>query len=234
MGDDHEGILVLDERATAGKPLVNIVGDVLLDVAVTPNRADCLSVLGVAREVAALTDLQVVEPRLDYKEESDPIEGRASVTIEDPSLCYRYTASLIENVTVGPSPAWLQEALVRAGQRPINNVVDVTNFVMLELNQPLHAFDFDLVKEGTIFVRQARPAEVMLTLDGQNRELSPPMLVIADPDHAVGLAGVMGWRQHRGLRVHHPHPAGVGQLRSGKHPTHERRSSSEHRCRLQV
>lgn len=192
LGDDHEGILVLDERASIGKPLVDIVGDVLLDVAVTPNRADCLSVLGVAREVAALTDRKVDEPRLDYREGSEPIEGRASVTIEDADLCHRYTASLIEDVTVGPSPVWLQEALVRAGQRPINNVVDVTNFVMLELNQPLHAFDFDLVKDGTIIVRQAGPAEVMRTLDGQDRELRPPMLVIADPSGAVGLAGVMG------------------------------------------
>jgi phenylalanyl-tRNA synthetase beta chain len=192
IGDDHEGILVLDPDAEIGSPLTDIVGDVLFDIAVTPNRPDCLSVLGIAREVAALTGQTITEPETGYADDGEPIDGRVTVRIADPDLCGRYTASLIEGVTVGPSPAWLQETLIRAGQRPINNVVDATNFVMLEMNQPLHAFDFDLVKDQTIVVRKARPGEVLETLDGQRRELAPPMLVIADVNDAVGLAGVMG------------------------------------------
>ncbi len=192
LGDDHEGILVLADDAEVGTPLADVVGDVILDVAVTPNRPDCLSVLGVAREAAALTGRTVAEPALDYPEDGEPIEGRVRVEIADPALCRRYTASLIEGVSIGPSPPWLRDVLARAGQRPINNVVDVTNFVMLELNQPLHAFDFDLVREATIIVRQARDGEEMRTLDGRGRRLRPPMLVIADPSEAVGLAGVMG------------------------------------------
>ena len=192
LGDDHEGILVLDPEAEIGSPLTDIIGDVLFDIAVTPNRPDCLSVMGIAHEVAALTGKPITEPEAEYPEDGDPIDGRVTVEIADPELCNRYTASLIEGVTVGPSPAWLQKALVSAGQRPINNVVDITNFVMLELNQPLHAFDFDLVKDATIIVRQARPGETLETLDGQSRKLQPPMLVIADSNDAVGLAGVMG------------------------------------------
>jgi phenylalanyl-tRNA synthetase beta chain len=192
LGDDHEGILVLDQDSEIGSPLTNIVGDVLFDIAVTPNRPDCLSVLGIAREVAALTGQPITEPETGYADDGEPIAGRVTVQIADPDLCRRYTASLIEGVTVGPSPSWLQETLIRAGQRPINNVVDATNFVMLEMNQPLHAFDLDLVKDQAIVVRMARPGEVLETLDGQRRELAPPMLVIADATDAVGLAGVMG------------------------------------------
>jgi len=192
LGDDHEGILVLDLDSEIGSPLTNIVGDVLFDIAVTPNRPDCLSVLGIAREVAALTGQPITEPETGYADDGEPIAGRVTVQIADPDLCRRYTASLIEGVTVGPSPSWLQETLIRAGQRPINNVVDATNFVMLEMNQPLHAFDLDLVKDQAIVVRMARPGEVLETLDGQRRELAPPMLVIADATDAVGLAGVMG------------------------------------------
>ena len=192
LGDDHEGILVLDAGAEVGTPVADMLGDVILDIAVTPNRPDCLSVLGIAREAAALTGRPVAEPDLTYPEEGEPAEGRVRVEIADPALCPRYTASLIEGVTIGPSPPWLRDVLTRAGQRPINNVVDITNFVMLELNQPLHAFDFDLVRDGTIIVRQARRGEVLRTLDGRDRELRPPMLVIADPGEAVALAGVMG------------------------------------------
>ncbi len=192
LGDDHEGILVLDPDADIGSPLTDIVGDILFDIAVTPNRPDCLSVLGIAREVAALTGQSVIEPNTQYEDAGDPISGRVTVTVADPDLCPRYTASLIEGVSVGPSPAWLQDTLVRVGQRPINNVVDATNFVMLELNQPLHAFDLDLVRDQTIIVRKAREGEELETLDGQRRKLAPPMLVIADATDAVGLAGVMG------------------------------------------
>ncbi|MBM3945030.1 MAG: phenylalanine--tRNA ligase subunit beta [SAR202 cluster bacterium] len=192
IGEDHTGILVLPDDAEIGTPLVDVLGDVIFETETTPNRPDCLSMLGIAHEVAALTGRKVTEPDLDYPEDGEPIGKQASVEIADPSLCYRYTASLITGVKIGPSPQWLQDALTRAGQRPINNVVDITNFVMLEYNQPLHSFDFDNVKERKVVVRQARKGEELETLDGVKRKLSPPMLVIADAHDAIGLAGVMG------------------------------------------
>ena len=192
IGDDHTGIVVLPEDAPVSMPLSDYLGDQILDLEVTPNRPDCLSLLGVAREVAAVTGATVREPDLTYLEEGEPIESLASVEIEDPDLCHRYTASLITGVEVGPSPRWLQDRLLKAGTRPINNVVDITNYVMLEYNQPLHAFDFHTLKEGKIVVRRARPGEVFVSLDGLERKLSPPMLVIADARDAVALGGIIG------------------------------------------
>ena len=192
LGDDHEGILLLDDGAPVGTPLADYLGDTVLDIEVTPNRPDCLSLLGVAHEVAALTGEMVTEPDLSYPEAGRPIEDQVRIEIADPDLCYRYTASLVTGVKIGPSPQWMQDALVNADQRPVNNVVDITNYVMLEYGQPLHAFDFDRVKDRTIIVRAARPGEVLVTLDGEERTLEPPMLTIADSEDAVGLAGVMG------------------------------------------
>ena len=192
IGDDHTGIVVLPEDAPVSMSLSDYLGDQILDLEVTPNRPDCLSLLGVAREVAAVTGATVREPDLTYLEEGEPIESLASVEIEDPDLCHRYTASLITGVEVGPSPRWLQDRLLKAGTRPINNVVDITNYVMLEYNQPLHAFDFHTLKEGKIVVRRARPGEVFVSLDGLERKLSPPMLVIADARDAVALGGIIG------------------------------------------
>ena len=192
FGDDHTGILVLPEDAPVGTPLADYLGDAVLDVEVTPNRPDCLSVLGIAREVAALTGKQVREPDLSYPEEGDPIDGLLSVEIVDAVLCPRYTASIVQGVTVGPSPGWLQDRLRKAGQRPINNVVDVTNYVMLEYGQPLHAFDFATVNGGRIVVRPARDRERFVTLDEVEHTLTPPMLVIADAQRSVALAGIMG------------------------------------------
>ena len=192
LGDDHSGIVVLPEDAPVGKPLAEYMGDVIFDIEVTPNRPDCLSVLGIAREVAAITGKTVREPDLSYAEEGDPIEGLVSVEIEDPALCPRYTASVIQGVKVGPSPRWMQDRLLKAGQRPISNVVDVTNYVMLEYGQPLHAFDYTTLKDGKIIVRPARDQEVFVTLDEVERKLKPPMLVIADAQRSVALAGVMG------------------------------------------
>ena len=192
LGEDHEGILVLDDDAPVGMPMVDYLGDAVLDIEVTPNRPDCLSVLGVAHEVAALTGESVTEPGLSYPEEGAPIESQVRIEIANPELCYRYTASLIKGIRIGPSPRWMQDTLIKAGQRPTNNVVDITNYVMLEYGQPLHAFDFDKVNEHTIIVRAARPGEVLVTLDDERRVLTPPMLAIADATEAVGLAGVMG------------------------------------------
>ena len=192
LGEDHDGILVLDDDAPVGTPLAEYLGDAILDAEVTSNRPDCLSILGIAHEVAAINGESVAEPDVSYPEEDEDIESRAAISIADPDLCYRYTASLVSGVKIGPSPAWMQDALTKAGQRPINNVVDITNYVMLEYGQPLHAFDFDKCRDGTIIVRAAREGETFTTLDGEARELKPPMLAIADSHDAVGLAGVMG------------------------------------------
>jgi phenylalanyl-tRNA synthetase beta chain len=192
LGNDHSGIVVLPEDAPIGQPLADYMGDVIFDLEITPNRSDCLSVLGIAREVAALTGKTVKEPDLAYDEEGDPIETLVGVEIIDPALCLRYTASVIQGVKVGPSPQWMQDRLIKAGQRPINNVVDVTNYVMLEYGQPLHAFDYLTIKGSKIIVRPARDQEPFVTLDEVQRQLKPPMLVIADAEHPVALAGVMG------------------------------------------
>ena len=192
LGEDHEGILVLDNDAPVGTPLADYLGDAVLDIEVTPNRPDCLAVLGVAHEVAALTGQAVTEPDLSYPENGPPIDSQVSIEIADLQLCCRYTASLVTGVKIEPSPQWIQDALAKTGQRPINNIVDVTNYVMLEYGQPLHAFDFATVKDKTIIVRAARAGEVLVTLDGERRTLEPPMLTIADSTDPVGLAGVMG------------------------------------------
>ena len=192
MGDEHEGILVLDEDAPIGTPLVDYLGDAILDAEVTPNRPDCLSILGIAHEVAALTGQQVTEPEISYPEDGPDIESEVNIEIADPDLCYRYTASLLTGIKIGPSPQWMQEALTKAGQRPINNVVDITNYVMLEYGQPLHAFDINKVKDRTVIVRAAREGEKFVSLDGVDHELNPPMLTIADSQDPLGLAGVMG------------------------------------------
>lgn len=164
----------------------------VLDAEVTPNRPDWLSVLGVAWEVAALSGGSVRSPQIDYEEDSSHIEERVSIAIEDADLCHRYSASLISGVKIGPSPRWMQERLLAAGMRPINNIVDITNFVMLEYGQPLHAFDWDKLSEGKVIVRRARNTERLATLDGVYRALMPDILVIADARYPIAIAGVMG------------------------------------------
>ncbi|MBI2724526.1 MAG: phenylalanine--tRNA ligase subunit beta [Chloroflexi bacterium] len=192
ISEDHEGILILPADAPPGTPLADVLGDTIFELSVTPNRADWLSVIGVAREVAALTGETVREPALDYPQAGPPIKGRASVDIAAPDLCRRYIATVITGLRVGPSPVWLQQRLVALGQRPINNVVDVTNYVMLEYGQPLHAFDYDRIAHHHIIVRRAGSGQRFRTLDGGDRELTSDMLVIADDDGPVALAGVMG------------------------------------------
>ncbi len=192
LGEDHTGIIVLPEDAPLGEPLSSYLGDTILDLELTPNRLDCLSMLGVAREVAALTGGAVTEPEISYEEAGPAASERVSISIADPDLCRRYTATVIDGVAIGPSPQWLQTRLTRAGLRPISNVVDVTNFVMLEYNQPLHAFDLGAVKDATVIVRRARPGEKLTTLDGVERDLTTENLVIADSRDAIGLGGVIG------------------------------------------
>ncbi len=192
ISESHEGIVVLPTDTAVGTPLSSVLGETIYDLDLTPNRPDLLSIIGVAHEVAALTNQRVRDPSLEFKAAGKPIKGRVNVEIADPDLCPRYVAALIEGVKLGPSPSWLQERLIGAGLRPINNIVDITNYVMLEMGQPLHAFNFTRLKGGKIIVRRARPGEKLKLLDGTERELSTDMLVIADAEDAVALAGVMG------------------------------------------
>ena len=192
LSESHEGVLVLPADAPLGVPLADYLGDAVFDLEVTPNRPDCLSVLGIAREVAALTKHEVRLPSSSYDEAGPEVEKHVSVEIADPDLCRRYCASLIEGVKIGPSPAWMQQRLVACGMRPINNIVDITNYVMLEYGQPLHAFDFRRIGGAKIIVRRARAGEKLTSLDGVDRQLSPEMLVIADQAIPVAIAGVMG------------------------------------------
>ena len=192
ISDEHEGIIVLPADAPLGAPLDDVLGDTFLEPELTPNRGDCLSILGVAREIGAITGQPVRAPSVAYNEAGPPVDTLAQVTIANPDLCLRYTASVITGIKIGPSPHWLQDRLARAGLRPINNVVDVTNYVMLEFNQPLHAFDLDTVADRHIVVRRAAPGEKFTTLDGVERTLTTDNLLIADPDKAIGIGGVMG------------------------------------------
>ena len=192
ISDDHEGIMVLPETAPLGEPLSAVLGDVILDLAVTPNRPDCLSVIGIAREVAALTGQEVRLPETDYPETALPIGEQVSVVIDSPDLCPRYCASLISGIKLGESPPWLKQRLKQCGMRPISNIVDITNYVMLEYGQPLHAFDFEEITGRKIIVRRAGEGENIASLDGVSRALSSETLVIADAERAVAIAGVMG------------------------------------------
>jgi phenylalanyl-tRNA synthetase beta chain len=196
LGEEHregEGILIL-EGADPGQDVLEFLGwkDQVMDLDLTPNYAHCLSLLGVAREVLVTSGGRLRYRPRKPRESGGPIHGRVTVDILDPGLCPRYSARLLEGVTIAPSPHWMQYRLWASGIRPIDNVVDVTNYVMLELGQPLHAFDFHRLREPAIIVRTARPGERLLTLDGQDRPLDEGMLVIADPLGPVALAGVMG------------------------------------------
>jgi phenylalanyl-tRNA synthetase beta chain len=192
ISENHDSILVLPGEAPIGTPLGAYLGDVVFDLDVTPNRPDCLSVIGIAREIAAITGESLRVPQVHYRETEKSIDAFAVVEIADPDLCPRYCASLVTGIEVGPSPGWLQQRLSTCGMRPINNVVDVTNYVMLEYGQPLHAFDYHKVKGGRIIVRRAGNGETVTTLDGSKRALSLNILVIADEEKAVAVAGIMG------------------------------------------
>lgn len=194
IGGDAGGIYILPQDLEVGASFAEAMGldDTVLELEITPNRPDCLSMIGVAREVGAITGNALTKPVVEVAEFGDMAEGAAKVEIIDTDLCPRYTARIIKGVRIGPSPSWMQQRLEKAGMRAINNIVDITNYVMLEVGQPLHAFDFDTLSGRQIIVRRARQGEKMLTLDGVERELNPNMLVIADKDRAVALAGVMG------------------------------------------
>ncbi len=194
LSPDATGLLLLPAEARPGTPVAAALGleDVLLEVNVTPNRPDCLSHLGIAREVAAATGAALRLPEPGLVQSPPAAKAAVRVRIEAPEKCARYAARVVEGVRIGPSPAWLARRLESCGVRSISNVVDATNFVLLELGHPLHAFDLDRVAGAEIVVRTARPGEQMTTLDGQVRRLDPDDLVIADRDRASALAGIMG------------------------------------------
>jgi phenylalanyl-tRNA synthetase beta chain len=224
LGDLVEGLLILREDAKVGQPFAEYLGrtgsDVVYDLEITPNRPDLNSVIGIAREISAVTGNPLKLPQVSLKETGDPAGKLVAVRIEDPELCPRYTARVIRGVKIAPSPDWLKTSLEKVGVRSISNVVDVTNYVMLETGQPLHAFDYHLLQSGagvppaseagvspaeqnasrithhasrpTIVVRRATEGEKFMTLDGQARTLTGQMLLIADETKAVALAGVMG------------------------------------------
>jgi len=192
LSPDHAGILVLEPSETPGTALDKVLGDDVLELEVTPNRSDCLGIVGVAREVAALTGKPLRLPDIRLEESGAPIEHRFKLRIDAPDLCPRFVARLVADVTIAQSPWWLQSLLHAAGVRAINNVVDVTNFIMLEWGKPIHAYDYDYLRGREIIVRRAADGEKLTTLDGVERTLSSDTVVIADGDGPIGLGGVMG------------------------------------------
>ncbi|MFZ2448485.1 MAG: phenylalanine--tRNA ligase subunit beta [Syntrophobacteraceae bacterium] len=194
LGEDQSGIWLLPEDTPLGKPLDTALGinDMLMEVGITPNRGDCLSMIGIAREVAALCSTSVKYPPVSLEESGPPIENFSSITIDDPVGCPRYSARLIRGVKIGPSPEWLKGRVEAVGLRSINNIVDVTNFIMIELGQPLHAFDFDRLRERRIVVRKAASGEKFTTLDGIERELPEDTVLICDGVGPVAIGGIMG------------------------------------------
>jgi phenylalanyl-tRNA synthetase beta chain len=194
LGDDAAGIIILPEELELGQSLASALGldDAILVIDVMPNRPDCLSTLGIAREVAAVLDKEIPTVSPEIVEVDEPASQSSSVETRDFELCPRYCARILTGVKIGPSPEWLKRRIELCGARSINNIVDATNYVMMEMGQPLHAFDLEKLTEKRIVVRGASQGETIVTLDGEERRLSPHMLVIADARRPVAIAGVMG------------------------------------------
>ena len=199
IADEHEGVILMDhdEGYVAGSPLADTLGDVILDIEFTPNLARCFSMIGVAREVAALLDVEMRYPSFDFLAEGAPIAGQVAIDIREPALNPRFTLALLRDTVVKPSPFWLRHRLKLIGQRPRNNIVDVTNYLTFELGQPLHAFDYDKLVERadgkpTIITRLPEPDEKLLTLDDVERELGGESILVADTVGALSLGGVIG------------------------------------------
>src|SRR5438045_1793534 len=192
IGNDHSGIYILDPETPLGQKLVDVLGEVVFEFAIKANRGDLSSIIGIAREVAALTKQELLSQQSSLHERWKLTAEMVQVTVEDTDLCPRYTARIISDIKIGPSPEWMGRRLLAAGMRPINNVVDITNYVMLEFGQPLHAFDYDLVRQQHIMVRRAHDGEEMTTLDGVRRKLTSDMLLITDPEGLTAIVGVMG------------------------------------------
>lgn len=205
LSEEHEGIILLPEDAPVGMPLQDYLRDEIIEIELTPDMARCLSVIGIAREVAALTNVPLQLPAEEWQPTGDDeASDYVAVEIEDADLCNRYTGILIKDVTIGSSPSWMQQRLTQAGMRPINNIVDITNYIMLEWGQPLHAFDYDILVERaqrvnenkpTIIVKRAAAGEQFTTLDDVKRTLDESMLMITDKAGSVAIAGVMGGQE---------------------------------------
>ncbi len=192
LSDDHEGIFILPKDTPVGIPFGKLMGDAVIDLDIKAHRGDLFCTVGIAREIAAFTGERLREPETAVKEKGAAASKLLKVEVRDPELCPRFTARVIRGVKIGPSPAWMAERLTAAGMRPINNVVDVTNYVMLELGQPLHAFDYDKVADHTIIVRRAEPGEKLTTLDGVERTLTSEMTLVTDPAGPNVIAGIFG------------------------------------------
>src|SRR4051795_8855445 len=193
IGEDHAGIMVLDNGYEPGTPLVDAlpIHDEVLDLAISPNRPDCLAVYGIAREVHALTETPLAPDPTD--EDAEPAGGHHDLKVDiDPEICLRFTVRVFEDVKIGPSPLWLKARLTAAGERPVSNVVDITNYVMLLTGQPLHAFDLDKVRGGRLKVHRAADGQKVRTLDGTERTLDSTMALISDAEGPTSIAGIMG------------------------------------------
>jgi len=194
LTDDHTGIMILPEDFTPGQSLPDAMDleDWILDITLTPNRVDCASILGIAREIGALTRRRITIPEIQIEESNTPIEDLADVTILDSRGCPRYTAGVVEHIRIGPSPFWMRYRLHVSGIRSINNVVDITNYVLMELGQPLHAFDYHRLADRRIVVKRAEQGQIFTTLDDQTWYLDDQTLMICDGKEPVALAGIMG------------------------------------------
>ena len=192
--EEAQGIYIFPEGTPIGLDIKEalMLDDTVYEFELTANRADCFSMVGLSREFGIMTNQKALFPVIMVNENGESIDGKASVAIEAHDLCTRFTSRLVTNVTIEPSPLWMQNRLRNSGIRPINNVVDVTNYVMLELGQPMHAYDYDCVADHTLIARRAKAGETLTTLDGNERELNESMLIIADTKGPIGVAGVMG------------------------------------------
>ncbi|MQG12353.1 MAG: phenylalanine--tRNA ligase subunit beta [SAR202 cluster bacterium] len=189
LSDNHEGIMVLDNSFLIGDPLSNYFSETVFDIDVTPNRVDCLSIVGLARDLSAKFSTKL---NFNYSNDFDIDNSKGIVEILDEKICPRYSGIILDSVNITDSPDWLKSKLISIGERPINNVVDITNYVMFEIGQPLHAFDLDKISGDKIFVRESNSKEKIITLDGEERELPSKSIVIADEKQSIGLAGIMG------------------------------------------
>src|SRR5512138_578858 len=198
ISEEHEGIILLDDDAPVGMPLADYMGDAVLDISILPNMARNANVIGVARELAALTNRELKKPTIKYKTSGESVEDLVEIQITNPELNPRFVLGLIRDVEIKPSPYQIQRRLRLAGVRPINNVVDATNYAMIDLGEPLHAFDYDVLKERAgkknvkIITRSAKNGEELTTLDGNKRKLTSSNVLVCDEKGPLSLAGVMG------------------------------------------
>ncbi|MCB1111426.1 MAG: phenylalanine--tRNA ligase subunit beta [Chlamydiales bacterium] len=192
IGDDHSAIMNFDDHIQEGADVAQLYADTVFDISLTPNLSHCANVIGVARELHASTEAPLSIPDIIANETGAPIDGQVKVTIQDGEGCPRYACRLIKDVKVGPSPQWMQSRLLASGVRPINNIVDITNYVLLEMGHPLHAFDYDLIDGHEIIVRQANEGEKFTTLDDLERTLKSGDVMICDKNKLVAIGGVMG------------------------------------------